>query len=103
MLHIIIVGVSVYIQSNIRLAVPHNILQRLWIKFTLSHPGTECVPKYMRCYSGHMTTAKLSILLLHISHIVLAMHSHLWSPVFIEKDKPAHTVNHHLYLGLDPV
>ena len=103
MLHIIIVGVSVYIQSNIRLAVAHDILQRLWIKFTLSHPGAECVPKDMRCYSGHMTVAKLSILLLHIAHIVLAMHSHLWSPVFIKKDKSAHTVNHHLDPGLGPV
>ena len=103
MLHIIIVGVSVYIQSNIRLAVTHDILQRLWIKFTLSHPSTKSVPKNVRCHGGHMTAVKLSILLLHITHIVLAMHSHLWSPVFIKKDKSAHTVNHHLNLGLGPV
>ena len=103
MLHIIIVGVSVDIQSNIRLAVTHYILQRLWIKFTLSHPGAECVPKDMRCYCGHMAATKLSILLLHIAHIVLAMHGYLWSPVFIKKDKSAHTVNHHLDLGLGPV
>ena len=93
----IVIGVRIKRHGDLRIAVPHHILQGLGVKPGLLHIGAEGVAQYVRRNGRQRISVELSILPLHLTHIVLQMHGDLRLFIGIQKEESSASVNNHLH------